>query len=86
MENEKEVVLKIENLTKEFSGTLANDHIDLEVRRREIHSLCGENGAGKSTFCKMLTGVYHPDGGVIYINGKKTDFTSPADSLAAHKP
>lgn len=83
MENEKNVVLKIEDLTKEFSGLVANDHINLDVRKHEIHSLCGENGAGKSTFCKMLTGVYHPDGGAIYIDGKKTEFTSPADSLAA---
>lgn len=83
MENEKTVVLKVEDLTKEFAGLTANDHINLEVRRREIHALCGENGAGKSTFCKMLTGVYHPDGGVIYVNGEKVNFQSPAESLAA---
>ena len=83
MENEKTVVLKVEDLTKEFSGLTANDHINLEVCRREIHALCGENGAGKSTFCKMLTGVYHPDSGVIYVNGEKVNFQSPAESLAA---
>ena len=83
MENEKTVVLKVEDLTKEFAGLVANDHINLEVRKREIHALCGENGAGKSTFCKMLTGVYHPDGGIIYVNGKKVSFQSPAESLAA---
>ena len=74
MGNDKAVVLKIENLTKEFSGLVANDHISMEVRKHEIHALCGENGAGKSTFCKMLTGVYHPDDGEIYVNGKKRYF------------
>ena len=74
MGNDKAVVLKIENLTKEFSGLVANDHISMEVRKHEIHALCGENGAGKSTFCKMLTGVYHPDDGEIYVNGEKRYF------------
>lgn len=83
MGNDKAVVLKIENLTKEFSGLVANDHISMEVRKHEIYALCGENGAGKSTFCKMLTGVYHPDDGEIYVNGEKKVFHSPAESLAS---
>ena len=83
MENRNSVVLQVEDLTKQFVGALANDHISLEVRRHEIHALCGENGAGKSTFCKMLTGVYHPDGGSIYIDGEKVNFQAPSESLAA---
>ena len=83
MENRNTVVLRVEGLTKQFVGNLANDHITLDVRKHEIHALCGENGAGKSTFCKMLTGVYHPDGGVIYVNGKEVNFQAPSESLAA---
>lgn len=83
MENRNAVVLRVEDLTKQFVGMLANDHISLEVRKHEIHALCGENGAGKSTLCKMLTGVYHPDGGTIYVNGNKVNFQDPSESLAA---
>lgn len=83
MENKKTEVLRVESLTKQFVGLIANDSIDLQVRKHEIHALCGENGAGKSTFCKMLTGVYHPDGGAIYVNGKQVNFQTPAESLAA---
>jgi ABC-type sugar transport system ATPase subunit len=81
-ENNQEV-LRVENLTKKFIGILANDNSSLTFNRHEIHSLCGENGAGKSTFCKMLTGVYHPDEGKIFVNGKEIQFQAPADSLAA---
>jgi ABC-type sugar transport system ATPase subunit len=83
MENRNTEVLRVESLTKQFVGLIANDSIDLQVRKHEIHALCGENGAGKSTFCKMLTGVYHPDGGAIYVNGKQVNFQTPAESLAA---
>lgn len=81
MENEK--VLKIERLTKRFTGIVANDQISLEVGRSEIHALCGENGAGKSTLCKMLTGVYHPDAGRIILNGNEMTFSCPLESLRA---
>lgn len=83
MGNRNAVVLRVEDLTKQFVGLLANDHISLEVRQHEIHALCGENGAGKSTLCKMLTGIYHPDGGSIYVNGEKVNFRGPSESLAA---
>lgn len=83
MSNVNTEVLRVENLTKQFVGNLANDHINLRVCRKEIHALCGENGAGKSTFCKMLTGVYHPDGGSIFVDGKQVNFTVPAESLSA---
>lgn len=73
-------VLKVENLTKRFPGTIANDSISLEVHAGEILSIVGENGAGKSTFCKMLTGVYHPDGGTISINGERVRIDSPIQS------
>lgn len=74
-------VLKIANLTKRFPGTLANDAISLEINAGEILSIVGENGAGKSTFCKMLTGVYHPDEGQIFLNGKEVKIDSPIQSM-----
>lgn len=80
---ENDCVLKIEHLTKRFTGIVANDDISLEIGRKEIHALCGENGAGKSTFCKMLTGVYHPDEGRIFVNGEEKRFASPSESLKA---
>lgn len=73
-------ILKLEKLTKTFPGVVANDKIDLEVNAGEILSIVGENGAGKSTFCKMLTGVYLPDGGKIFLDGKETKIGSPIES------
>lgn len=76
-------VLEVRGLTKKFAGTIANNNINLTIGKKEIHALCGENGAGKSTFCKMLTGVYHPTSGEILMHGKKTNFQSPSDSMKA---
>ena len=80
---ENQPILRIEQLTKRFPGTLAVDHVNLEIQSNEVHALIGENGAGKSTICKMLTGVYNRDEGEIYIAGKKLDPKGPADSMAA---
>ena len=74
-------VLKVEGLTKRFGSVLANDNISMELNEGEILSIVGENGAGKSTFCKMLTGLYQPTEGTIYINGEKQTFHSPTDSI-----
>lgn len=76
-------VLEVKGLTKSFGGVAVNDHIDVQLHEGEILALMGENGAGKSTFCKMLTGVYHPDEGEIYVNGEKKEFASPNESIAA---
>ena len=62
-------VLKMEHITKVFPGVIANDDISLEIQKKEILSIIGENGAGKSTFCKMLTGAYKPDDGEIWMIG-----------------
>ncbi len=69
-------------ICKSFGTVLANDCIDFEVRRGEIHALLGENGSGKSTLMSVLSGVYLPDSGEIYVDGKKQDFHSPKDSIA----
>ena len=62
-------LLDVTGLTKRFTGTLALDHIDFDVRRGEVHALLGQNGAGKSTLIKILAGVYEPDTGTIRLDG-----------------
>nr|WP_243700628.1 MULTISPECIES: ABC transporter ATP-binding protein [Caldanaerobacter] len=72
---EKAIVLK--NITKRFPGIVANDNINLEINKGEIHAIVGENGAGKSTLMKILAGLYQPDEGEIYVFGKKEKINSP---------
>ena len=60
-----------------FGSVVANDHINLEVRRGEILALLGENGSGKTTLMNMISGIYHPDEGVIKVNGKEVTINSP---------
>lgn len=76
-------LLQIENIRKTFPGVVALDQVSFSVRPGEIHTLLGENGAGKSTLMNVLTGLYHPDRGELRIDGHKTQFTSPRDSLEA---
>ena len=76
---EKAVVLK--NITKRFPGVVANDRINLEVQKGEIHAIVGENGAGKSTLMKILAGLYQPDEGEIFVFGKKEEICSPSKAI-----
>lgn len=80
---DNQAILKVEQLTKKFTGMVAVDHVDIQINKNEVLALIGENGAGKSTLCKMLTGVYNVDEGSIYINDEKKEFKSPADSMSA---
>ena len=67
-------LLQLKNITKTFPGVKALQNVDFDVRRGEVHGLCGENGAGKSTLMKILTGIYTADpGGEIWIDGKQVD-------------
>jgi len=74
--------LEMRGITKRFPGTLANDHIDLEIRPGEIHALLGENGAGKTTLMNILYGLLSPDEGEIRMNGEPVTIRDPADAIA----
>ena len=75
-------VIEMRNITKTFPGIKANDNITLQLRRGEIHALLGENGAGKSTLMSVLFGLYQPDSGEIYKDGKKVNIRNPNDANA----
>ncbi|HET7616242.1 MAG TPA: ATP-binding cassette domain-containing protein, partial [Bacillales bacterium] len=68
-------VIEMKNIRKEFPGVVANDNINLQVKKGEIHALLGENGAGKSTLMNILFGLYQPDRGEIFVNGKQVRIT-----------
>jgi ABC-type sugar transport system ATPase subunit len=75
-----EPILRAVNLTKRFGGLTAVDGVSFDVNPGEVIGLVGDNGAGKSTFIKMISGVYQPDGGELYYSGKKVNFTDPRDA------
>lgn len=76
----KEEILSTRNLGKEFNDVWVLNDININLKKGEIHSIVGENGAGKSTFIKILSGVYAPSKGEIIINGQKVKFTDVKES------
>ena len=68
--------IELHGLTKRFGAVVANDGIDLNVRKGEILALLGENGSGKTTLMNMLSGIYQPDAGEIYLAGKQVNIRS----------
>lgn len=74
-------ILKMECIRKEFPGVVANDNVNLEVGKGEIHALLGENGAGKTTLMNILYGIYTRGAGKIFWKGKEVDFHSPKDAI-----
>jgi len=74
--------IEMRGITKSFGSVHANRNIDLTVENGEIHALLGENGAGKSTLMNMLSGIYRPDSGSIFVGGEEVHFTSPKESIA----
>lgn len=80
---QNEYVVQMKQIVKDFGSFRANDHIDLNVKKGEVHAILGENGAGKSTLMNILYGLYQPTEGEIFINGKQVHFTDPNDAIAA---
>ena len=81
---EANLAVRMVNITKTFSHVVANNNITLEIHRGEILSLLGENGSGKTTLMNMLSGIYFPDSGQIYVNGEEVSIASPKDALDLH--
>lgn len=77
----KKSILKIDNLSKSFSGITVLDKVCLDVKEGSVHSLMGENGAGKSTLMKCLFGIYKQDEGTFHLEGESVNFTDPKHAL-----
>ena len=76
-----DLAVRLRGIGKRFPGVIANDDVNIDVRRGTIHAIVGENGAGKSTLMKILYGVQPPDSGTIEINGAQVSLHSPADAI-----
>ena len=76
-------LVEMRDVTKRFSGVTANKKVSFSVEAGEVHALLGENGAGKSTLMNILYGLYRPDEGQVFVNGKRKTFRSPSDAIAA---
>lgn len=75
-------ILELKGITKIFPGVKALNNVQFQLRRGEVHALMGENGAGKSTFIKVITGVHKAEEGEMFLEGQKVDFRNPKDAAA----
>jgi general nucleoside transport system ATP-binding protein len=76
-------VAELKGIVKAFPGVVANDGVDLSLRLGEVHALLGENGAGKTTLMSILTGIYRPDAGEVFIDGDEVHWRSPKQAIDA---
>src|SRR5258706_9455750 len=79
---EKPAAVEFRELSKRFGEVVANAGVNLSIESGTIHGVVGENGAGKSSAMKMLYGIYRPDAGEIFVDGKKCAWRSPSDAIA----
>ncbi len=75
-------ILELQGISKYFPGVKALDQVHFQLKAGQIHALMGENGAGKSTFIKVITGVHQPDEGEIFLRGKRIEFKNPKEAIA----
>jgi len=75
------IAVRMDGITKRFGSVIANDRVSMDIRYSEILSILGENGSGKTTLMNMLAGIYYPDEGFLYVNGKEVTITSPHDAF-----
>ncbi len=78
---DKSPAIELKNICKSFAGKIANNNVNLTVNRGEILSILGENGSGKTTLMNMIAGIYFPDEGQIFIDGKEVVIRSPKDAF-----
>lgn len=76
-------ILDARGMTKSFNGVVVLNNVSLQLKRGEVHALLGENGAGKSTFIKVLGGIYKPDSGAITLDGQRVEITNPLTAIHA---
>lgn len=76
-----EYAIELRDITKSFGSVVANSNINLTLRKGEILALLGENGSGKTTLMNMLSGIYKPDSGSVFVDGNKVSISSPEDSV-----
>ncbi|HCS00086.1 MAG TPA: D-xylose ABC transporter ATP-binding protein [Lachnospiraceae bacterium] len=79
----EDLILELNGITKIFPGVKALNNVQFQLRRGEVHALMGENGAGKSTFIKVITGVHAAEEGHMYLNGQEVHFKGPLDAQEA---
>ena len=73
--------IELKNITKTFGSVVANKNVCLEVKKGELLSILGENGSGKTTLMNMISGIYFPDEGQIFVDGKEVVIRSPRDAF-----
>lgn len=78
---EKQIAIELRNITKTFGKTIANKNVNLKVYKNEVLAILGENGSGKTTLMNIISGIYAPDEGEIFINGERVFINSPEDAF-----